>query len=116
MSNASNKGTDHPTHPRSLISAFVIPSLEGILNDRKISIFEQVSVDKQTGLVSPSRKPRIDPYDLESSHGLHNEFKTVKGITGMPYMFMRCKIHQSVRGINTSSENILIRPFLYFAR
>ena len=39
---ANNKGTDQPAHPRSLISAFVIPLLETIISwlaKSEISIF-----------------------------------------------------------------------------
>ena len=49
----SNKGADHPAHPRSLISTFVICFLESIisrLTTSKISNFNLVSVAEQVGL------------------------------------------------------------------
>ena len=50
---ATNKGTDQPAHPRSLISAFVIRLLESIISrpaTSEISIFWLVSVAEETGL------------------------------------------------------------------
>ena len=49
----SNKGADQTAHPRSLISAFVIRSLERIiyrLVTSEISIFYPVSLAEQAGL------------------------------------------------------------------
>ena len=48
-----NKGADQPAHPRSLISAFVFPSLGNIISRHawsKISNFLLVSVAEQAGL------------------------------------------------------------------
>ena len=50
---ANNTGADQPAHLRNLISAFVILFLESItctLATGEISIFELVSVAKETGL------------------------------------------------------------------
>ena len=59
---ASNKGADQPAHPRSLISAFVIPFLESTiskLTTSEISIFQLVSVAEETGLsLALSEPPR----------------------------------------------------------
>ena len=49
----SNKGADQPAHLRSLISAFVIRSLESFISKfakREISTFDPVSVAEQAGL------------------------------------------------------------------
>ena len=45
----NNKGADQPAHPRSLISAFVVPSFE--------SIISRLSVAKGTGLRLALSKP-----------------------------------------------------------
>ena len=53
MGFANNKGTDQTAHLRSLISAFVVRSLESIttkLATSKILIFQLVSVAEQAGL------------------------------------------------------------------
>ena len=50
---ANNKGDDQPTHKHRLISAFVICSLESIVDKLatcEISIFKLVSVAEETGL------------------------------------------------------------------
>ena len=50
---ANNKGADQPAHPRSLISAFVIPLLESIISrlaTSEISVFWVVSAAEETGL------------------------------------------------------------------
>ena len=50
---ANNKGADQPAHMRRLISTFVIRLLESIislLSSSKISIFQLVCVDEETGL------------------------------------------------------------------
>ena len=50
---ANNKGADQPAHPRSLISAFVIPLLKSIISrlaTSEISLFYLVSVAEETGL------------------------------------------------------------------
>ena len=50
---ASNKGTDQPAHPRSLISAFVFRCLDSIIplvSISKISSLQLVSVAEQAGL------------------------------------------------------------------
>ena len=50
---ANNTGADQPSHPRSLICAFVIRPLEGTiykLATGEISIFYLVTVDEETGL------------------------------------------------------------------
>ena len=47
----NNKGADHPAHPRSLISSFIIRSSESIismLTTSKFSIFQLVTVSVQT--------------------------------------------------------------------
>ena len=48
----NNKGTDQPAHPHSLISAFVVRSLDSIslVSRSKISRFYLVSVAEQAGL------------------------------------------------------------------
>ena len=49
----NNKGADQPAHPRSLISAFVIPVLESTFSKlaiSEISIFYLVSLADETGL------------------------------------------------------------------
>ena len=49
----NNKGSDQPTHPRSLFSAFVIHLLGSIiskLSTSEISIFQLVSATEETGL------------------------------------------------------------------
>ena len=49
----NSKGADQPAHPRSLISAFVIPLLKCIISTpatSEISIFWLVTVAEQTGL------------------------------------------------------------------
>ena len=49
----NNKGADQPEHLRSLINAFVFRSLENIISSlatSEISIFQLVSVAKETGL------------------------------------------------------------------
>ena len=48
----NNKGIDQPAHPRSLISACVIPLLERIISKlatSEMSLFRLVSVAEQTG-------------------------------------------------------------------
>ena len=53
MSYANNKGADQPAHPRSLISAFVVHSLDSIISlvsRSKISRFLLASVAVQAGL------------------------------------------------------------------
>ena len=53
MSYANNKGADHPAHPRSLISAFVVHSLDSIIplnSIAEISILQLASVAAQAGL------------------------------------------------------------------
>ena len=53
MPYANNKGADQPAHPRSLISAFVVRSLDDIISlvsRSEISRFQLVSVAEQTGL------------------------------------------------------------------
>ena len=58
---ANNTGADQPAHPRSLISAFIIRSLESIvckLPTGEISIFKLVSVAEETILTPRCRKPR----------------------------------------------------------
>ena len=50
---ANNKGADQPAHPRSLISAFVVRSLDSIISlvsRSEISRFQLVSVAEQAGL------------------------------------------------------------------
>ena len=60
---ANNKGVDQPTHPRSLISAFVIRLLESIITrlaTSKNSIFYLVSVVKKTDFcLALSETPKI---------------------------------------------------------
>ena len=46
---ANNKGADQPAHPRSLISAFVIRSLQSVISTSKNSNFYLVSVAEETG-------------------------------------------------------------------
>ena len=53
MPHANNKGADQPAHPRSLISAFVVRSLDNIISlvsRSEISRFSLVSVAEQAGL------------------------------------------------------------------
>ena len=50
---ANNKGTDQPTHRRSLIIAFVILFLKSVisyLTTSEISVFQLVSVAEETAL------------------------------------------------------------------
>ena len=50
---ANDKGGDKPAHPRSLISAFIIPLFEiiiSILTTSELSIFYLVSVAEETDL------------------------------------------------------------------
>ena len=50
---ASNKGADQPAHPRSLVSAFVVPCLDSIipiLAASSISRLYLVTVAEHTGL------------------------------------------------------------------
>ena len=56
MPYANNKGADQPAHPRSLISAFVVRCLDGILplvSISKISSICLASVATQAGLSLP---------------------------------------------------------------
>ena len=53
MPYANNKGADQPAHPRSLISAFVVRSLDSIISlvsRSEISRFSLVFVAAQAGL------------------------------------------------------------------
>ena len=52
MSYANNKGADQPAHPRNLISAFVVRSLDSISLDSiaEISRLKLASVAAQAGL------------------------------------------------------------------
>ena len=53
MSYANNKGADQPVHPRSLISAFVVPCLDSIISldsIAEISRLQLASVPVQSGL------------------------------------------------------------------
>ena len=50
MSYAKNKGADQPAHPHSLISAFVVPCLDSIISQAKISRLKLASVAAQAGL------------------------------------------------------------------
>ena len=59
MPYANDKGSDQPVHPRSLISAFVIRSLDSIISlvsRSKISRFWLVSEAEQVGLNVTRRK------------------------------------------------------------
>ena len=50
---ANNKGADQPAHPRSLISAFVVPCLDSIIPPlaiAKISSLQLFCVAEQAGL------------------------------------------------------------------
>ena len=53
MSYARNKGADQPAHPRSLICAFVVRSLDSIISlvsRSEISRYQLASVAAQAGL------------------------------------------------------------------
>ena len=50
MSYANNKGVVQPTHPRRLISAFVVRCLDSIISIAEISRLQIASVAAQTGL------------------------------------------------------------------
>ena len=53
MSYANNKGTDQPAHPRSLISAFIVPCSDSIISldsIAEISRLQLASVVAQAGL------------------------------------------------------------------
>ena len=59
MSYANNKGADQPTHPRSLISAFVVRCLDSIMSlvsVTKISSLLLASVAEQDSLSLTGRK------------------------------------------------------------
>ena len=62
MSNANNKGADQTAHPRSLISAFVVRCLDGVISlvsVTKISSLYLASVAAQAGLSLPwSQTPK----------------------------------------------------------
>ena len=61
---ANNTGADQPTHPCSLISAFIIPFLESTeckLPIAEVSIFYLVSVAEDAGLkLALSETPKTD--------------------------------------------------------
>ena len=71
MPYANNKGADQPAHPRSLISAFVVRSLDSIISlvsRSEISRFQLVSVAEQAGLnVTRSQTPE-DTFSLDGAH------------------------------------------------
>ena len=53
MGRVEIRGADQPTHPRGLISAFIVRSLESIINKlatRIISAFQLIAVTEQVGL------------------------------------------------------------------
>ena len=62
MPYATNKGTDQPVHPRSLISAFVVCCLDSIIplvSISEISSLHLASVAEQAGLsLSWSQTPK----------------------------------------------------------
>ena len=56
----NNKGADQPSHPRSLISAFVFRSIESIISRR-------LSVAKETGLsLALSQTPKTGLFCVET--------------------------------------------------
>ena len=55
----NNKGSDHPAHPRSLISSFVFRSFE--------SIISRLSIAKETGLILAfSKTPKAGLFCVEA--------------------------------------------------
>ena len=71
MPYVNNKGADQPAHSRSLISAFVVRSLDSIISlvsRSEISRFELVSVAEQAGLnLNWSQTPE-DTFSLDGAH------------------------------------------------
>ena len=71
MPYANNKGADQPTHPRSLISAFVVRSLDSIItlvSRAEISRFKLVSVAEQAGLNLTWSQTPEDTFSLDGAH------------------------------------------------
>ena len=65
----NNTGADQTSHPRSLISAFVIRLLERIISklaQNEISIFQLVSVAEETGLSFVLSKTRRQVFSRRS--------------------------------------------------
>ena len=73
MPYANNKGADQPAHLRSLISAFVVRSLDSIISlvfRSEISRFHLISVAEQAGLnVTWSQTPE-DTLSLDRAHSI----------------------------------------------
>ena len=99
MPYANNKGADHPSHPRSRISTFVVRCLDSmkcILALSKVSRFQLVSVAEQAGLNLTWSKISEDTFSRDVAqadrgqhryHGWHSRLKvvstdTIDDITG----------------------------------
>ena len=68
---ANNKGADQPAHPRSLISTFVVRSLDSIISlvcRSEISRFELVSVAEQAGLNPNWSQTLEDTFSLDGAY------------------------------------------------
>ena len=71
MPYTNNKGTDRPAHPRSLISAFVVRSLDSIISLVSISAisrFSLVSVAEQADLNLNWSQTLDDTFSLDGAH------------------------------------------------
>ena len=71
MPYANNKGADQPAHPRSLISAFVVRSVDSIISlvsRSEISRFWLVSVAEQAGLNVTRSQTSEDTFSLDGAH------------------------------------------------
>ena len=71
MPYANNKGADQPAHPTSLISAFVVRSLDSIIylvSRSEISRFKLVSVAEQAGLNLTWSQTLEDTFSLDVAH------------------------------------------------
>ena len=70
MPYANNKGADQPVHPRSLISAFVVRSLDStifLVSRSEISRFSIVSVAEQAGLNVTRSETSEDTFSLDGA-------------------------------------------------
>ena len=84
MPYANNKGADQPVHPHSLISVFVVRSLDSIIflvSRSEISRFWLVSVAEQAGLNVTQSQTSGDTFSLD---GAHVKFKTDKAKVQQP--------------------------------
>ena len=75
MSNMNNKGTDQPTHSRSLISAFVVRCLDSVMSlvsGTKISSLMLASVAEQASLSLTWSETPKDPFSHDEAFNINH--------------------------------------------